>query len=46
MRRALQVKAGRKNMARHYSTRDFSRLDADEWNGVRRVKFLIEGSEI
>jgi single-stranded-DNA-specific exonuclease len=22
------------------------RLDADEWNGVRRVKFLIEGAEI
>ena len=22
------------------------RLDADEWNGVRRVKFLIEGAEL
>jgi len=22
------------------------RLDADEWNGVRRVKFLVEGAEI
>jgi single-stranded-DNA-specific exonuclease len=22
------------------------RLDADEWNGVRRVKFLIEGAEV
>jgi single-stranded-DNA-specific exonuclease len=22
------------------------RLDADEWNGVRRVKFLIEGADI
>jgi single-stranded-DNA-specific exonuclease len=21
------------------------RLDADEWNGVRRVKFLVEGAE-
>jgi single-stranded-DNA-specific exonuclease len=22
------------------------RLDADEWNGVRRVKFLVEGAEV
>ena len=22
------------------------RLDADEWNGVRRVRFLIEGAQI
>jgi single-stranded-DNA-specific exonuclease len=22
------------------------RLDADEWNGVRRVRFLVEGAEI
>jgi single-stranded-DNA-specific exonuclease len=22
------------------------RLDAEEWNGVRRVKFLVEGAEL
>jgi single-stranded-DNA-specific exonuclease len=22
------------------------RLDADDWNGVRRVRFLIEGAEV
>jgi len=22
------------------------RLDADEWQGVRRVRFLVEGAEI
>jgi single-stranded-DNA-specific exonuclease len=22
------------------------RLDADEWNGVRRVRFLVEGAEV
>jgi single-stranded-DNA-specific exonuclease len=22
------------------------RLDADEWQGIRRVRFLVEGAEI
>jgi single-stranded-DNA-specific exonuclease len=22
------------------------RLDADEWQGVRRVRFLVEGAEV